>query len=54
MESRTASLYFSFMVVGFANFKLIVAALHIRVKTFVGNDFFLCHGYFLVMPMTFG
>ena len=43
MEARTASFYFSFMVVSLADSKLVIPALQIFVESLVGNDSFLSH-----------
>ena len=43
MKTRSTSLYFSFVMVGFSDRKLVIPALQIFVKAFVGNDSFLCH-----------
>ena len=52
MEARTTCFYFSFVMVCLTYSKLVIPALQIFVKTFVGNDFFLCHVISLVMRLS--
>ena len=47
MESRTAGLNLPFVVVSFANRKLVIPALQIFVEPFVCDDSFLCHEGFI-------
>ena len=52
MKTRTAGFYFSFVVISFANRKLVIPALQILIKPFVGNDSFLCHVISFVMRLS--
>ena len=52
METRATGFYFSFVMVGFTDSKLIIPALQIFVEAFVGDDSFLCHVVSLVMRLS--
>lgn len=52
MKTRTSGLNLSFVVVSFANRKLVIPALQILIKPFVGNDSFLCHVISFVMRLS--